>query len=215
PFAGAAKAGHYFIGNQQDAVLVAQRAQSLHVTIRRNQDAVRPDYGLDDYRCDCLRAFEFKNLFGARQNFFGRVRTFLNAVIEVGNAKDAGDPGLRRPAARITGQRQSSRSAAVIGAIARANLVTPAEHARYAYRVLVCFGAAVGEKKCIDVAGRDLGKLHTNRARTSVAINGFAYGSTAACSWMARTTRSSPWPMLTHISWLLKSMKRFPSGVQK
>ena len=32
---------------------------------------------------------------------------------------------------------------------------------------------------------------------------------------MAVTTRGSPWPMLTHISWLLKSMKRFPSGVQR
>src|SRR4051812_15912576 len=31
---------------------------------------------------------------------------------------------------------------------------------------------------------------------------------------MARMTRSSPWPMLTHINWLLKSRKRFPSGVQ-
>src|ERR1700758_301648 len=28
-------------------------------------------------------------------------------------------------------------------------------------------------------------------------------------------TRSSPCPMLTLINWLLKSMKRFPSGVQK
>ena len=32
---------------------------------------------------------------------------------------------------------------------------------------------------------------------------------------MALTTRSSPWPMLTHINWLLKSRKRLPSGVQK
>src|SRR5215212_1384302 len=31
---------------------------------------------------------------------------------------------------------------------------------------------------------------------------------------MARMTRSSPWPMLTHINWLLKSRKRLPSGVQ-
>ena len=32
---------------------------------------------------------------------------------------------------------------------------------------------------------------------------------------MAFTTRGSPWPMFTHINWLLKSRKRLPSGVQK
>src|ERR1700722_17669119 len=28
-------------------------------------------------------------------------------------------------------------------------------------------------------------------------------------------TRSSPWPMFTDINWVVKSMKRLPSGVQK
>ena len=32
---------------------------------------------------------------------------------------------------------------------------------------------------------------------------------------MAAMTRGSPWPMLSAISWLLKSMNRVPSGVQK
>jgi hypothetical protein len=31
---------------------------------------------------------------------------------------------------------------------------------------------------------------------------------------MAAMTRSSPWPMFTHINWLLKSRYRLPSGVQ-
>ena len=44
-----------------------------------------------------------------------------------------------------------------------------------------------------------------SRARGSVAMNGLAYASVAACSAMALTTRSSPWPMFVHISWLLKS----------
>jgi hypothetical protein len=51
-------------------------------------------------------------------------------------------------------------------------------------------------------------------ARASVAMKGLAYASVSACRWMARTTRGSPWPMLTHISWLLKSRKRRLSGVQ-
>ena len=44
-----------------------------------------------------------------------------------------------------------------------------------------------------------------SRARGSVAMNGLAYGSRAACSWIARTTRGSVCPMFTHINWLLKS----------
>ena len=53
------------------------------------------------------------------------------------------------------------------------------------------------------------------RARGSVAMNGLAYASDAAWSWMARITFGWPCPMLVHISWLLKSRNRLPSGVQK
>jgi hypothetical protein len=42
--------------------------------------------------------------------------------------------------------------------------------------------------------------LAASRARGSVAMNGLAYGSTAAWSWMALITRASPCPMFTHIS---------------
>ena len=37
----------------------------------------------------------------------------------------------------------------------------------------------------------------------------------AAWSWMAFTTLGCECPMFEHMSWLLKSMKRLPSGVQK
>ncbi len=56
--------------------------------------------------------------------------------------------------------------------------------------------------------------LAPRRARGSVAMNGLAYASVAACSWIAAMTRGWPWPMFVHISWLLKSRKRLPSGVQ-
>ncbi len=48
--------------------------------------------------------------------------------------------------------------------------------------------------------------LAPSRARGSVAMNGLAYARVAACSWMAFTTFGWEWPMLEHISWLLKSM---------
>ena len=37
--------------------------------------------------------------------------------------------------------------------------------------------------------------------------------SFVTCSVIAAITRGLPWPMLTDISWLLKSRIRLPSGV--
>ena len=106
-------------------------------------------------------------LFGPRQHFFSRVRAFLNAMVEVGNAEDAGDARLRCPTARIASQRESARCSAVVRAIPCANLVTPGEHPRDADRVLVCLGAAVSEEEGIDVSGRNLRELHA-QARAHV-----------------------------------------------
>src|SRR5580658_434625 len=71
-------------------------------------------------------------------------------------------------------------------------------------------------KKNVSISpGAISASLAPSRARGSVAMNGLAYASTDACSAIARMTRSSPCPMFTDINWLLKSMNRFPSGVQK
>ena len=51
------------------------------------------------------------------------------------------------------------------------------------------------------------------RARGSVAMNGFAYGQRRRLLLdRLDDTRSSPWPMLTHINWLLKSRNRLSFG---
>src|SRR5688572_20130353 len=50
PLAGTTKAGHHFVRDQQDAMLVANVAQALHVTIRRNQDSIRAGYRFDNDR---------------------------------------------------------------------------------------------------------------------------------------------------------------------
>ena len=61
--------------------------------------------------------------------------------------------------------------------------------------------------------GRISASLAPSRARISVANAGCTYCSFSACAVIASMTRRSPWPMLTDISWLLKSMIRWPSGV--
>ena len=83
-------------------MLVTQLSQTLHIAVRRNEDAVGSNNGLDDYGCDRLWAFELEDLLGPGQYFLSRVRALLNAVVEIGNTEDAGDARLRGPAARIT-----------------------------------------------------------------------------------------------------------------
>src|ERR1700754_410916 len=91
PLAGAAKPSHHFVGNQHDSVLVTKLTQSLHVSIRRNHNSVCPDSRLDNSGGDGLSSFEFDRLFGTRQNFLGRVEPSLNTVVEIRNAKHAGN----------------------------------------------------------------------------------------------------------------------------
>src|SRR5258708_14866429 len=79
---------------------------------------------------------------------------------------DTRNARLRGPASRIAGERDAAGRGAVVRAIARENLVTSGRHPREPDRVLVGFGAAVGEKEDVDVAWRDLGELRAQpRAR--------------------------------------------------
>src|SRR6185503_7605278 len=123
PFTRATKARHHFISDQQDAVLVAKIAQPLHVAVRRDEYAVSPGNWFDDQCSDGLWSFELENFFGAREHVFRRVPTFLNAMIEIGNAEDARNSRFGGPPAWIARESQRSRRAAVITAISRADLV--------------------------------------------------------------------------------------------
>src|SRR5262245_60870179 len=114
PFTRATKAGHHFISDQHDAVLVAKIAQPLHVTVRRNEYAVGPGDWFDDQCCDGLRSFELEHLFSACQHVLSRVPTFLNAVIEIGNSKDTWNSRFSGPPARVARKSQGSRGSAVI-----------------------------------------------------------------------------------------------------
>ena len=71
PFARAAEAGHDFVGDHQDAVLVAELANALQVAIGRNQNAVGADHGLENEGGDGVRAFELNDFFDHGERSFG------------------------------------------------------------------------------------------------------------------------------------------------
>src|SRR6185369_16896237 len=56
PLPGPPEAGHDLVGDEQDAVPVADLAQALHVAVGRDEDPVGAHDGLDDDRGDRLRA---------------------------------------------------------------------------------------------------------------------------------------------------------------
>ena len=94
------------------------------------------------------------------------------------------------------------------------DLVAPRDESGELDRVLVGLGAPFVKKKVSMSPGVISASFAPSRARGSVAER-IGVGQVSACSWMAATTFSWPWPIFVHISWLLKSRKRFPSGVQK
>ncbi|MND00721.1 hypothetical protein D3C83_194360 [compost metagenome] len=71
-----------------------------------------------------------------------------------------------------------------------------------AMRIAFSFASAppLVKKKVSMSPGVISASFAASRARTSVAINGFAYDNVSACFWIARTTRSSLCPMFTHIN---------------
>jgi hypothetical protein len=84
---------------------------------------------------------------------------------------------------------------------------------------LIAFSMASAPPSVRKTLSRSPGRISASfaprRARGSVANAGWTYWSFVACSVIASMTRRSPWPMLTDISWLLKSRIRRPSGVYR
>ena len=87
-------------------------------------------------------------------------------MIGIEHAHHARNARLGGPAPRIAGQRNAARGRAVVGAVARHDLVPSGKEARDLDGVLVGLGAAVGEEESVDVAGGDFGELRAQaRAR--------------------------------------------------
>ena len=158
PLARSSKAGHHFVGNHHDAVLVAERAHTLHVAIRWNEDAVGARHRFDDDRRNRLRPFEHDQLVEIPHRDRRGILLAINAVIPVGEMNHAGQRRLA-PAARLAGGRHRSGSRAVIRPVSRQNLVAPRVGTRDLERVLVGLRAPIGKEEGVDIARGDLGKL--------------------------------------------------------
>src|SRR6185369_15603442 len=122
---------------------------------------VRADNRLDDQCGNRLWSFQLQNFFRACEHVFSRVPTSLNAVIVIRNAKHSGNAWLSSPATRIARECQRARRAAVICTITRADLVSSGVKSCDTDRILVRLRAAVREEERVDIAGRQLCKLHT------------------------------------------------------
>ena len=111
PASRSAEAAHHFVGDEEDAVAVADGAQALQVAVRRNDEAVRAGDGLDEDRGDGVRTFVREDLFdlveaAAREHLVGVAFAVEVAAVFVGieEADHAGQAGLVRPAPRIAGE---------------------------------------------------------------------------------------------------------------
>ena len=75
--------------------------------------------------------------------------------------------------------------------------------------ILIAFSLASApplvKKKTSMSPGARLGQLRPSFARASVAMNGLRTAAPPPAPAIARVTRSSPWPIFTHINWELKS----------
>jgi hypothetical protein len=95
PLAEPAETGNDFVEDQQDAVLRADAAQALEVTLRRDQYARRTGDGLDDHGRDVARvvqrddALEFVREVGAVLGNAPRVGV-LREIVRVRQVIDSG-----------------------------------------------------------------------------------------------------------------------------
>src|SRR5439155_14812713 len=117
----------YLVADQEDPVPVADLTDRLQVAGRGRDDAVRAGDGLEDYCRDVLRPFVPEDLLEMRRAGANRARIGVAgraAVrVRVEHAGDAGDPRLCRPAARVAREGDGARRRAVVGAVARDDLL--------------------------------------------------------------------------------------------
>ena len=163
PFAGASPAGHDFVGNHQHAVAIADLAQPREILRRRDENAVGADDRLDDDRRDIALVLDHVlDIVDARHIAAG-VGVLDRALVAVrlGRENDvvAFAGRLHGPAPRIAGGRDRPRGRAVIGPVARDDLVLSRHHASDLERGFIGLGAAGGEEEFLETRRQNLKKL--------------------------------------------------------
>src|SRR6266511_204856 len=159
PFAGAAEPRHDLVGDQQDAVAVAEGAHPLEVAVRRDQDAVGPADRLEDERRDRARSLELDRLLQVGQGRLGVVDRTERPVVGVQHVDHTDQARLVRPAARVARQADGPAGGAVIRAVPRQDLLAPGDRPGDPDGVVVGLGATEREEDLGDVTGEDLRQL--------------------------------------------------------
>jgi hypothetical protein len=158
--AGAAEAEHDFVEDEEDVVLVAQRADTLEVARRRDEHAAASGDRLEEDGGNSLGAFVHDLLFHRGEATVDDARLVVppreRKGVGVKHVHKAADVRLRHPAPGVSRHRERRRRAAVVRAVAREDLLPPCEAARGAHRRLVRFASAGREQKAVDVARADL-----------------------------------------------------------
>ena len=162
PLAGPAPAGHDLVDDQQDAVLVAELAQALHVALRRDDDAVGPHDRLHDDGGHALGVVVHELFLEHGQGLLPALLLVLGAervAVGVGaeEVHHAGDARLGGPAARVAGQGDGPRGGPVVALPGSVDLLPTGEPAGGLDGVLVGLRPAVGEEHVVQVAGGELG----------------------------------------------------------
>src|SRR3954471_5113470 len=159
PLPGAAEAGHHLVGHHQDPVAVADLADALDVPVRRDEDAVRPDDRLEEYRGDRLRTLVPDHVLETLEALLDGPWLLLTPAVRVRVADDADEPRLVRPAPRVSRQRHRPERRSVVRAVPGEDLVAPGVVTGDLDRILDRLGAAEREEDLVDVARQDLGEL--------------------------------------------------------
>src|SRR6185369_10755071 len=123
--------------------------------------------GLEDEGSDGLWAFELDDFLDHRERCFGGFPSAFDTVIRIKNADDARNTRLSGPSAGISCQADGAGGGAMIGTVARHDLVAPGKGTGDLNRVLVGFGAAVSKEKRVNIAGSDFSEL---RSQTSARL---------------------------------------------
>ena len=151
PRPGAPEAGHHFICDVENAVLVAQCANSGEVARWWHHDAGRAWDGLQDDGRNCGRTFGFNGALEMLQGAgallgFGRGMKFT--AVEKGSKEvnNSGASGIGRPSAGVTGEVDGGRGGAVVAAVGGEDLGSPGVESSHTYGVLHGFGTTVGKE---------------------------------------------------------------------
>jgi hypothetical protein len=160
PFAGAAPAGHDFVGDEEDVAAVADFAEAREVFGWWDEDAVGADDGFDEDGGYVVLVFDHVFEIVGAGDVAGGVGVFDGAVVAVGFGGEeealAFATGFHGPAAGVAGGGDGGHGGAVVRAIAGDDFCLAGVHAGDFEGGFVGVGAGGGEEEFDEAFGEDV-----------------------------------------------------------